>query len=85
MPENEGQAETEPKIRAEPINVIVKDQSGNELHFKVRKTTKFDKVRSFGDGHQWHVSTESITQDYCLPNPLPAISYLMWWEKTAVL
>lgn len=45
MPDNEGQAETEPKVeKGEPINVIVKDQSGNELHFKVRKSTKFDKV-----------------------------------------
>lgn len=45
MPDNEGQAETEPKVeKGEPINVIVKDQSGNELHFKVRKSTKFEKV-----------------------------------------
>ncbi|GMH41787.1 hypothetical protein BSKO_09697 [Bryopsis sp. KO-2023] len=37
--------ETEQKTeKGEPINVIVKDQNGNELHFKVRKTTKFEKI-----------------------------------------
>lgn len=41
----EGQAETQPKVeKGEPINVIVKDQHGHELHFKVRKTTKFEKI-----------------------------------------
>ncbi|CAD7695746.1 unnamed protein product [Ostreobium quekettii] len=37
--------ETQPKVeKGEPINVVVKDQHGIELHFKVRKTTKFDKI-----------------------------------------
>ncbi|CAD7698347.1 unnamed protein product [Ostreobium quekettii] len=37
--------ETQPKVeKGEPINVVVKDQHGHELHFKVRKTTKFEKI-----------------------------------------
>ena len=45
LPVGEGQAETQPKVeKGEPLNVVVKDQHGHELHFKVRKTTKFEKV-----------------------------------------
>lgn len=37
--------DTQPKVeKGEPIEVVVKDQHGHELHFKVRKTTRFDKA-----------------------------------------
>lgn len=34
----------EPK--AEAINIVVKDQTGGEVHFKIKKSTKFAKVCS---------------------------------------
>mgnify|MGYP006297345555 CR=1 FL=1 len=39
---------TEPQAKPEGgavLNLCVKDQSGNEVHFKVKPTTKLEKVR----------------------------------------
>ena len=45
QPAPEDGGDTQPKLeKGEPIGVIVKDQHGHQLHFKVRKTTKFDKA-----------------------------------------
>lgn len=41
----EAPKDTQPKVeKGEPIEVVVKDQHGHELHFKVRKTTRFEKI-----------------------------------------
>lgn len=32
-------------VKGEPISVIVRDQEGQEVHFKVKPTTKLQKVR----------------------------------------
>jgi hypothetical protein len=37
--------EPAPKKQGVPLNLIVKDQLGQETHFKVKPTTKFEKVR----------------------------------------
>ena len=33
------------EVKAEALNLIVRDQSGHEVNFKVKATTKFDKAR----------------------------------------
>ena len=44
--EGSADAAARPKAeKAEPINIVVRDQSGAGLQFKVRKNTKFEKVR----------------------------------------
>lgn len=40
--------ESKPKVEGEVINIVVKDQSGNEVHFKIKTTTKLEKVRAPG-------------------------------------
>ncbi|KAL6760239.1 small ubiquitin-like modifier 1 [Haematococcus lacustris] len=35
-----------PKQESAVINIIVKDQGGNEVHFKIKPHTKFEKVFS---------------------------------------
>ncbi|KAK9814255.1 hypothetical protein WJX72_003009 [[Myrmecia] bisecta] len=44
MPEESG--ETKPKVEggSETIQLKVKDQTGGEVHFKVKTTTKFEKI-----------------------------------------
>mmetsp|Transcript_8703 Transcript_8703/g.15052 ORF Transcript_8703/g.15052 Transcript_8703/m.15052 type:complete len:97 (-) Transcript_8703:20-310(-) len=32
------------KSEAQPINVVVKDQTGGEVHFKIKTSTKMEKV-----------------------------------------
>jgi hypothetical protein len=32
-------------VKAESLNIVVRDQTGGELQFKVKPTTKFGKVR----------------------------------------
>jgi hypothetical protein len=34
-----------PPVKAESINLTVRDQTGGEVQFKVKPTTKFSKVR----------------------------------------
>lgn len=40
--------ESKPKLEGEAINIVVKDQSGNEVHFKIKTSTKLEKVRGTG-------------------------------------
>lgn len=55
--ETTNDAQGRPKSeKAEPINIVVRDQSGAGLQFKVRKNTKFEKVLSF--------STPSCPDDF---------------------
>ena len=42
------QASRQKTEKAEPINIVVRDQSGAGLQFKVRKNTKFEKVMVVG-------------------------------------
>ncbi|KAG9243282.1 ubiquitin-related domain-containing protein [Calycina marina] len=43
-PAVENGEKTEQKPKGEQINIVVKDQNSNELTFKIKKTTKFEKV-----------------------------------------
>lgn len=42
--------------KAEPINIVVRDQSGAGLQFKVRKNTKFEKVNWILFGLLWEAN-----------------------------
>lgn len=44
MADQEGAGETRPKQEGQVINLIVKDQLGGEVHFKVKSHTKLEKV-----------------------------------------
>ncbi len=43
-------------IKAESINIMVRDQTGGEVHFKVKLTTKFTKIT------QAYASKKGITE-----------------------
>lgn len=64
----EDQAETKPKVEGQVINLVVKDQSGTEVHFKVKSHTKLEKVREWGNG-----------QLLVLPNAAPLGCAELFW------
>ena len=41
---DETSGETKPKVESDVIQLLVKDQSGGEVHFKVKTKTKFEKI-----------------------------------------
>lgn len=44
MDNQENSGEHKPKVEGKVINLIVKDQGGTEVHFKVKTHTKLEKV-----------------------------------------
>lgn len=44
--EGGGEHQPAPKAEGTVINLVVKDQSSNEVHFKVKTHTKLEKVSS---------------------------------------
>jgi small ubiquitin-related modifier len=44
--EASGENKPQPKQEGQVINLIVKDQQGSEVHFKVKSHTKLEKVRT---------------------------------------
>lgn len=38
------QSNVKVKPEAQPLEIVVRDQSGNEVQFKIKTTTKFEKV-----------------------------------------
>lgn len=64
MADQEGSAEhrpQQPKQEGQIINLIVKDQMGSEVHFKVKTHTKLEKVRCI-----WLLSNALVTSINCL-------------------
>lgn len=45
--EASGENKPQPKQEGQIINLIVKDQMGSEVHFKVKSHTKLEKVRAW--------------------------------------
>ncbi|KAK9847011.1 hypothetical protein WJX84_001018 [Apatococcus fuscideae] len=41
---DETSGETKPKIEGQALQLVVKDQSGTEVHFRVKTKTKFEKI-----------------------------------------
>lgn len=38
--------ETKPKVEGQALQLVVKDQAGTEVHFRVKTKTKFEKIIS---------------------------------------
>jgi hypothetical protein len=49
-----GESKPQPKQEGKIINLIIKDQLGGEVHFKIKSHTKFEKVGSYLAG--WYTS-----------------------------
>jgi hypothetical protein len=49
--EASGENKPQPKQEGQIINLIVKDQMGSEVHFKVKSHTKLEKVRAWQAAH----------------------------------
>lgn len=41
---DETSGEAKPKVETQSLQLVVKDQHGGEVHFKVKVTTKFEKI-----------------------------------------
>ena len=43
---DETSGETKPKVEGQALQLVVKDQAGTEVHFRVKTKTKFEKIIS---------------------------------------
>jgi hypothetical protein len=70
--------ESKPKVEGEAINIVVKDQSGNEVHFKIKTSTKLEKARAAGITITLILEIVSVTM-------LPASAAPFFWKQPLLI